>query len=191
MVAGEERGRAGARRTTRRVAARVVGWVLLMGCVLLLPMLSPPPVHGQDNTDSGERRVAPAQDRVAMFSTIVVSRDHPAADVACMFCTVRVEEDVRGDVAVMFGTVSVEEGARISGDVALLFSTLNVAEGARVNGDVTTAFSTTAIAPGAHVRGARAMLASGLGVAVLLGAVLLGAGVVWLLVWGLRRALSY
>ena len=167
---------------------------LALACVLALAVLAPIVVHGQEDDHDDDHEVASSghpEDRAGIFSSIVVSRDRPAADVACMFCTVRVEGDVRGDVAVLFGTVSVAEGQTISGDVAMLFSTLTVGEGARINGDLATAFSTAQIAPGAHVRGDRAMLASGLGIAVLLGPVLLLIGVVWLIVWGLRRALSY
>ena len=173
---------------------RVAGLMLAMACVVGSAVLAPVAVHGQNDDHDDDHDVASSahpEDRAGIFSTIVVSRDRPAADIACMFCTVRVEGDVRGDVAVLFGTVSVAEGRTISGDVALLFSTLRAEEGARINGDLATAFSTAQIAPSAHIRGDRAMLASGLGIAVLLGPILLLIGVVWLIVWGLRRALSY
>ena len=174
--------------------ARRRGLGLRMACVLALALLAPVVVHGQNGDHDDDHDVASSghpEDRAGAFSTIVVTRDQPAADVACIFCTVRVEGDVRGDVAVLFGTVSVAEGQTISGDVAMLFSTLKVEQGARVNGDLATLFSTAQIAPGAHIRGDRAMVASGLGLAVLLGPILLLIGSVWLIVWGLRRALSY
>ena len=179
-------------RAVRRRWSRRPG--LLCGMLLIACLLAPVGVHGQEDEPDAHHEAqgsAQPQDRAGIFSTIVVSREQPAADVACMFCTVRVEGDVRGDVAVMFGTVSVADGQTISGDVALLFSTLSVEEGARINGDLATLFSTAQIAPGAHVRGDRAMLGSGLGIAVIVGPILLLVGLVWLLVWGLRRALSY
>ncbi len=131
------------------------------------------------------------EDRAGIFTTIEVTSDHPAADVACIFCTVRVEGDVRGDLAVMFGTVQVGEGQTISGDVATLFSSLSLADGARINGDLATAFGAARIAPGASVRGDRAIFSSGLGVALVLGPLLILIGAIWLIAWGLRRALSY
>lgn len=188
---GRMRHGAPSRRTR---AGRRPGWVLVLGCLLGFAVLAPIVVHGQDDDHDDDHDVASsahAEDRVAMFSTILVTRDRPAADVACIFCTVRVEGDVRGDVAVMFGTVSVAEGRTISGDVAMLFSSLKAEEGARINGDVATMFSSAQIAPSAHIRGDRAMLGSGLGAAVLIGPILLVVGLVWLMVWGLRRALSY
>ncbi len=127
------------------------------------------------------------QDRVGAFSTIVVLEDQPAADVACIFCTVRVDGDVHGDVAVMFSTVEVSDGRTISGDVATLFSTLTLGEGARITGDLATVFGTANLADSAHVGGDTAMLASGLVLSLLLAPLLILAGLIWLLVWVVRR----
>ena len=127
------------------------------------------------------------EDRVAIFSSITVSEGHPASDIACAFCTVAIDGDVSGDVAVIFSTVTVADGRTISGDVATLFSTLVVGEGARINGDLATALGTTTIAESAHVNGDRAVLASGLGLTVILAPLLIVIGVVWLLVWVVRR----
>ena len=125
--------------------------------------------------------------RVAIFSSITVSEDHPADDIVCAFCTVAIDGDVGGDVAVMFSTVTVADGRTVSGDVATLFSTLVVGEGARINGDLATALGTTTVAESAHVNGDRAVLASGLGITVILAPLLIVIGVIWLLVWGARR----
>ena len=143
---------------------------------LLLPGLVSARSHG----DGGE-------DRVAIFSTIDVEEDSPAADIACAFCTVRVNGDVHGDVAVIFSTVDVGEDRTISGDVATLFSTLRLGEGAKIGGDLATALGTTSVAPGATVQGDRAVWSSGLGVGLLLAPLLIVAGVIWLLVWVIRR----
>ncbi len=126
-------------------------------------------------------------DRVGVFSTIVISEERPAADVVCAFCSVRVEGDVHGDLAVLFSTVTVSEGRTISGDVATLFSTLVLGEGARIDGDLATLFGTASLAESAHVGGDRAVLASGLGFAVILAPLLILVGTIWLLVWVVRR----
>ena len=129
------------------------------------------------------------EDRFGIFSSIVVSEDHPAGDVACLFCSVTIDGDVHGDVAVMFGSVMVSDGRTISGDVATLFSSLVLGEGSRINGDLATALGTASLAESAHVGGDRAVLASGLGITVILAPLLIVIGVIWLLVWMARRIL--
>ena len=126
-------------------------------------------------------------DQVGIFRTIVVDEEHGAGDVACVFCTVRVDGTVNGDVAVLFGTLDVAADREIRGDVATLFSTTVLADGARVNGDMMTALGTAQIAPTAEIHGDRAIFSSKLGLAVVLGPVLLGLGLIWLVVWVVRR----
>lgn len=122
------------------------------------------------------------QDRVGMFTTIDISEDRPAGDVACMFCTVNVNGDVHGDVAVLFGTVNGGADRTISGDVAILFSTLRLGEDSRINGDLASAFSTTDLPASTSVHGDRAIFATGFGITVLLAPLLLLLGIVWLIV---------
>ena len=141
------------------------------------------PVKAYGRHDKG------GEDRIGVFSSIVVSEGRPANDVACIFCTVQIDGEVHGDVAVMFGTVVVSDGQTISGDVATLFSTLVLGEGSRINGDLATAMGTASVAESAHVGGDRTMLASGLGITVILAPLLIVIGVIWLLVWGVRRML--
>ena len=127
------------------------------------------------------------EDRIGIFSSIVVTEDRPAGDVACLFCSVQIDGDVHGDVAVLFGSVVVSDGRTISGDVATLFSSLVLGDGSRINGDLATVFGSSNLAESAHVGGDKAMLASGLGIAVILAPLLIAIGVIWLVVWGLRR----
>ena len=157
--------------------AWVLASLLALGCVAL-----PTKAHARDG-DSG-------QDRVGIFSQIVVSEDHPAGDVVCAFCTVTVDGDVHGDVAVIFSTVAVSDGRTISGDVATLFSTLVLGEGARINGDLATALGTVTVAESAHVGGDRAVFGSGLGLMVVLAPALIVIGMIWLLVWVVRRMVA-
>ncbi len=140
-------------------------------------------------TKAYARHDGEGEDRIGIFSSIVVSESRPAEDVACLFCTVQIDGDVHGDVAVMFGTVVVSDGRTISGDVATLFSTLVLGEGSRINGDLATAMGTATVADSAHVGGDRTVLASGLGLTVILAPLLIVVGAIWLLVWGLRRML--
>ena len=122
------------------------------------------------------------QDHAGAFTTINVSEDRPAGDIACMFCTVNLEGDVHGDVAVLFGTVNGGADRTISGDVAVLFSTLRLGEDSRINGDLASAFSNVDLPTSASVRGDRSIFATGFGITVLLAPLLLLFGVIWLIV---------
>ena len=155
-----------------------IGLVVMVTVVCLLA-----PVRARALRSHGDG----GDDRFGVFSQIVVTEDRPAGDVACLFCTVRVDGDVHGDVAVLFSTVVVSDGRTISGDVATVFSTLVVGEGSRINGDLATVFGTASLAESAHVGGDRAVLASGLGLTVILAPLLIAVGLIWLLVWVIRR----
>ena len=126
-------------------------------------------------------------DRVAIFSTINVEEGHTAGDVACAFCTVNLRGDVTGDVAVLFGSVNADPDRTIAGDVAVLFSTLHLGENDRIHGDLAAALSTTDIPSSATVAGDRAVLSSGLGLAVLAGPVLIIAGIIGMIIFWVRR----
>lgn len=127
------------------------------------------------------------EDRVALFSTINIEEGQTAGDVACAFCTVNIRGDIKGDVAVLFGTVSADPDRTISGDVALLFSTLRLRDNDRINGDLAAALSTTDVPSSASIGGDRAILSSGLGLAVLAGPVLILAGIIGLVLFLVRR----
>ena len=167
---------------TRRRVSQKMGW----GMTALLAVLAlSAPVRGHAYARHGKE----GEDRVGIFSTIVVSEERPAADVACVFCSVQINGDVHGDVAVLFSTVTVSDGRTISGDVATLFSTLVLGEGARVDGDLATIFGTASLAESAHVGGDRAVLSRGMRLTIILAPLLILAGLIWLLVWVVRRVM--
>ena len=147
---------------------------LLFAAILALALLR----HGSH--DSGN-------DRVALFSTINIEESQTAGDVACAFCTVNIKGDVSGDVAVLFGTVAADPDRTISGDVALLFSTLRLGANDRINGDLAAALSTTDIPSSASIAGSRAILTSGFGLALLVGPLLILAGIIGLIIFLVRR----
>ena len=146
----------------------------LLAAPLLLAVL-PPAALAAPHSGGGD-------DRVGIFSSIHVTGERPAGDIACVFCSVEIDGDVHGDIAVLFGSVHASPGRTVSGDVALLFSSLHLEEGDRVNGDLATLFSSAAIPSSASVGGHRSILFSGLGLAILLAPLLLLAGVIWLVV---------
>lgn len=165
----------------RRLGRTTTGWALalLLAAVCVALPLKAYARHGEGG-----------EDRIAIFAHLRVSADHPANDIVCAFCTVTIAGDVHGDVAVIFSTVMLDEGRTVSGDVASLFSSLVMGEDSRINGDLAMALGSANIAESAHVNGDQAVLSSGLGLTVLLAPLLIAIGVIWLLVWAVRRAVA-
>ena len=126
-------------------------------------------------------------DRVAIFSTITVSEGENAGDIACAFCTVDVQGDVHGDVAVLFGTLNANANRTIAGDVAVLFSSIRLGENDHIGGDLAAALSSTDIPESATIAGNRAVLSTGVGLAMLAGPVLILAGIIGLIFFFVRR----
>ena len=165
--------------TISSIICRSPRWAMAV-CALLL--IAPLTLSAREHDHSG-------QDRASIFSTINISEDDPAGDVACMFCTVNLNGDIHGDLAVMFGTVNSSSGRTISGDVAVLFSTLRLGDNSRIHGDLATALSHVDFAPSVIVDGDRSVVSSGLSVGIIVAPLLLIAGLIWLLVWIARRVL--
>ena len=99
-----------------------------------------------------------SEDRASIGGDITIAEGETAGDVACLFCSVHVHGDVRGDVAVMFGRIEVDPGHKVAGDLAALGADLNLGEGATVGGDVAIAGGDANLAPGAMIHGSRMVL---------------------------------
>lgn len=127
-------------------------------------------------------------DHVSIFSTIDIHEGESAGDIACAFCTVNLQGDVKGDVAVLFGTVHTDPDRSIDGDVALMFGTLILAENVHVRGDLAMFAGSSEIAPSATIGGDRAVLSGPIAVGILLALFLILAGIIWLIVYLVRRA---
>ena len=59
-------------------------------------------------------------DQAGVGRDITIPDGETAGDIACAFCSVHIQGDVRGDVAVLFGSVTLDAGRNISGDIAIL-----------------------------------------------------------------------
>jgi hypothetical protein len=127
------------------------------------------------------------EDRTTLGGDITVSADETVNDIACVFCTVRVHGDVRGDVAVMFGSILVDSDRSIGGDVAAMGGDLQLGEDAVVKGDVAIMAGDARLASGAAIRGSRSVLPGRFWLLLPLLPLLLLAGIIWLIVWIVRR----
>jgi hypothetical protein len=127
------------------------------------------------------------EDRAGFGNDITIAEGETAGDVACVFCTVRVHGDVRGDLAVMFGKVEVDAGRNISGDVATLGADLDLGPGAMVGGDLAIAAGDANLAPGAMVHGSSMVLPSKMWLLLPFAPLLILIGLIWLVVYLVRR----
>jgi hypothetical protein len=126
-------------------------------------------------------------EHVTVGSDVTVAEGDIAGDIACVFCDVHVHGDVKGDVAVLFGKVEVDPGRTISGDVAALGADLNLGPGAMVGGDVALAGGDANLAPGAMIHGSSAVSPSRLWLLLPFAPLLIVIGLVWLIVYLVRR----
>lgn len=134
------------------------------------------------------QRSRSGDDRVGVGRDITVAEGESVADIACIFCKVRLHGDARGDVAILFGSVVVDPGRAIGGDVALLGGNVTLGEGASIGGDAAILGGAMREARGATVHGDRVVLPGLLWILLLpLAPLLLLAGLVWLVVWVVRR----
>lgn len=126
-------------------------------------------------------------DRVSVGSSITVPEGESASDIACAFCSVHIQGEVTGDVAVFLGSVVVEPGHTIAGDTAIVGGDLKLGEGSSVNGDVAIVAGSANVAEGATIHGDRAIIPPPLGTLILLAPLMILAGIIWLIVYLVRR----
>lgn len=125
--------------------------------------------------------------RTTVGGDVTVAEGETAAEIACVFCTVHVHGEVSGNVAVVFGDVRVDGGHTIAGNVAVVGGDVELGDGATVGGNVAVVAGTTRLAPGAVIAGKQAVLPSRLWLLIPLLPLLLLVGVIWLIVWLVRR----
>jgi len=127
------------------------------------------------------------EDRASVGNDITVAEGETAGDIACMFCSVHIHGDVRGDVAVLFGRVELDPGRSISGDVAALGADLKLGPGATVGGDIAIAAGDANLAPGAMVHGSSMVLPGRIWLLLPFAPLLILIGLIWLIVYIVRR----
>jgi hypothetical protein len=127
-------------------------------------------------------------DRASFGSAIEIPEGESAGDIACAFCSVHVRGEVTGDVAVFMGSVTVEPGHAIAGDTAIAAGDLNLGEGSAVNGDVAIIGGDANLGEGAAIHGSRSIIPPPLGTLILLSPLLILTGIIWLIVYLVRRS---
>jgi hypothetical protein len=128
-----------------------------------------------------------SEDRASVGNDITVSEGETVGDVACAFCSVRIHGNVKGDVAVLFGSVAIDSSQAVSGDVAILGGDLKLGEDGRVGGDVAIAGGRAYLDSDATIHGSRAILPGRLWVLLPFAPLLILIGIIWLIVYLVRR----
>lgn len=131
-------------------------------------------------------------DRVSVGGDITVSEGETGGDVVCVFCSIHVHGDVRGDAVALLGSVSVDSGHRVHGDVAVIGGDLTLGDESEVGGDVSVVAGSSNLAPDAMIHGSRTVIPGRawllLAFAPLLLPLLILIGIIWLVVYLVRRA---
>jgi hypothetical protein len=128
-----------------------------------------------------------SQDRASVGGDITIAEGETAGDIACAFCTVRVHGEVKGDIATFLGSVVVDSDRTISGDVASLGGDLEMGQDASVGGDVAIAAGDLKLGEGAAIHGQQTVLPGRFWLLLPLAPFLILAGLIWLIVWIVRR----
>jgi hypothetical protein len=114
---------------------------------------------------------------------IVVAEGETVGDLGCVFCNVHVHGTVHGNVGVTFGNVEVDAGREIAGNIGVMGGTVRLGDGSRVGGNLGV-IGWLHAGDGATVGGSRGVVP---GEILLLPFALL-AGVIWLIVYMVRRS---
>jgi hypothetical protein len=147
---------------------------------LLLLVTAPAWAHGSHHGHSGE-------DRASFGNDIVVSENDTAGDIACAFCSVHLHGDSHGDVAVLFGSVTIDQGHGVSGDVAVCGGDVSLGDDASIMGDLAVFAGDLQLSSDASIHGSRAVFPGRVWLIALFAPILIVIGVIWLLVWFVRR----
>lgn len=128
------------------------------------------------------------QNRASVGDDITISEGQSAVDVACVFCSVHIHGEVKGNLAVVFGSVMLDADHTISGNVAVVGGNLNMGEDSVVGGNAAVVAGDTNLADGAAIRGSRTVLPGSGWLLVPFAPLLILIGIIWLIVHLVRRS---
>lgn len=127
------------------------------------------------------------QDRVSVGNNITVDEGQNAGDLVCIFCSVHVHGDVKGDVVVLLGSVTVDPTHAISGDLVILGGDLGLADESEVGGDVAVMAGNANLASTAVIHGDRSIFPGRFWLLLPFTPLLVLIGIIWLVVYLVRR----
>jgi hypothetical protein len=127
------------------------------------------------------------QNRVSLGRDISVAEGETAGDLVCIFCSVHVHGDVKGDIVALLGSVTVDPTHAISGDLVVIGGDLDLADETEVGGDVAVIAGDANLASTAAIHGDRSILPGRLWLLVPFTPLLLLIGIIWLIVYLVRR----
>jgi hypothetical protein len=127
------------------------------------------------------------QNRVSFGGDISVAEGETAGDLVCIFCSVHVHGDVKGDVVALLGSVTVDPTHAISGDLVVIGGDLNLADETEIAGDVAVIAGNANLASTAAIHGDRSVLPGRLWLLVPFTPLLILIGIIWLIVYLVRR----
>lgn len=128
-----------------------------------------------------------SEDRASVGGDITVSENETVGDIACVFCSVHIHGDVKGDVAAVLGSVTVDSGRSIKGDVAVVGGDLNMSDESEIGGDVSVVAGSANLAPDAMIHGSRTVMPGRAWLLLPFAPLLFLIGVIWLIVYLVRR----
>jgi len=127
------------------------------------------------------------QDRVSVGGDINVAEGENAGNLVCVFCSVHVHGDVKGDIVALLGSVTVDPTHTISGDLVVIGGDLNLADETEVGGDVAVMAGSANLASTAAIHGDRSVLPGRYWLLLPFTPLLILIGIIWLIVWLVRR----
>jgi hypothetical protein len=152
--------------------------VLLLACLLApATLLAARHSHGHSN----------GQDHVGFGDTITIDDSHPAGDIVCAFCTIRIQGDHSGDLVSFFGDVQVDNNHTLSGDSVVFGGRLGLGDQTQMHGNLVLFGGELSQAPTANISGDRVVFAGTGWLLVLLSPLLIPIGLIWLIVHLVRR----
>ncbi|WP_263381895.1 hypothetical protein [Granulicella arctica] len=125
--------------------------------------------------------------RVSFGHDVTIDEGETADDIVCVFCSVHAHGDIEGDVAVVFGSVDVDANHTISGDVAVVGGDVSAGDDATIHGDLAVVAGELRLAPNATVHGDKTVVEGRGWLLVALAPLLILIGIIWLIVWLVRR----
>jgi hypothetical protein len=126
-------------------------------------------------------------DHATVGSDITVDEGETAGDIACVFCTVRIHGEVKGDVAVLFGSVIVDNDRGVSGDLAIFGGDLLLGSDSWVGHDVSVMAGDVKTGSGAMIHGTSTVFPGRIWLLLPLAPLLVLFGFCWLIVYLVRR----